>query len=71
MAQMEHGRWNVERLRDGWRPGPRDDQKRLHDCLATWADLPDKPIRDYDRDAVQALPKMLARAGWEVYRRER
>jgi len=68
MAEMEHGRWNVERLRDGWRPGkPRDDSRKIHDCLVPWRDLPEG-IRHYDRDAARAFPEILAKAGLEVYR---
>ena len=37
MAEMEHGRWNVERLRDGWRPGKlRNDALKIHNCLVSW-----------------------------------
>ena len=69
MAEMEHGRWNVERLRDGWRPGtPRDDTRKVHNCLVTWADLPDD-IRHYDSAAVKEFPAILAKAGLEVYRK--
>ena len=68
MAEMEHGRWNVERLRDGWRPGKsRDDVLKIHDCMVTWALLPDD-IRHYDRDAVRAFPEILAKAGLEIYK---
>jgi ppGpp synthetase/RelA/SpoT-type nucleotidyltranferase len=68
MAEMEHGRWNVERLRDGWRPGKsRDDVLKIHDCLVPWALLSDD-IRHYDRDAVRAFPEILAKVGLEVYR---
>ena len=65
MAEKEHGRWNVERLRDGWRPGKRDDAKKTHDCLVSWETLPDK-IKRYDRDSVNAWPKLLARVGIEI-----
>jgi ppGpp synthetase/RelA/SpoT-type nucleotidyltranferase len=68
MAELEHGRWNIERLRDGWRPGPRDDSRKLHDCLVSWEKLPEE-IKPYDRDAVRAFPEILAQAGLEVYRR--
>jgi hypothetical protein len=70
MAQLEHGRWNVERLRDGWRPGPRDDAKKKHNCLVPWTD--DKTlteeIKGYDRSGVCKFPEILAKAGLEVYR---
>lgn len=66
MAELEHGRWNVERLRDGWRFGrPRDDTRKLHDCLVPWENLPES-IREYDRNAVRAFPEILAKAGFEV-----
>jgi ppGpp synthetase/RelA/SpoT-type nucleotidyltranferase len=70
MAKLEHGRWNVERLRHGWRYGPRDDSKKLHNCLLPWSELPDGPkgVRKYDRNAVRAFPEILAKAGLEVYR---
>jgi hypothetical protein len=68
MAELEHGRWNVDRLRDGWRPGaPRDDGRKIHNCLVTWADLPDD-IKHYDRDAVKEFPAILAKVGLEVVR---
>jgi hypothetical protein len=71
MAELEHGRWNVERLRNGWRYGkPRDDDKKLHDCLVPWADLPDGDdgFKKYDRDAVRKFPAILAKAGLEIFR---
>ncbi len=70
MARMEHGRWNVERLRNGWRPGPRDDTKKLHPCLVPWDDKTlTEEIKDYDRNAVRKFPEILAKAGLEVVRR--
>lgn len=71
MAEMEHGRWNVERLRDGWRYGkPRDDDRKLHDKLLPWShpDLTDD-IKKFDRDAARNFPSILAKAGLEIYRR--
>jgi ppGpp synthetase/RelA/SpoT-type nucleotidyltranferase len=67
MAELEHGRWNIERLRHGWRPGVRDDQRKLHDCLLSWTELPAE-IQRYDLDAVRKFPEILAQAGLEVYR---
>jgi len=71
MAELEHGRWNIERLRDGWRPGPRDDVAKTHNCLAPWEDLPDGPegVKRFDREAVGVFPEILAKAGLEVYRK--
>ncbi len=67
MAELEHGRWNADRLRNGWRPGARDDGRKLHDCLVPWSELPED-IKRYDRDAVRKFPEILAQAGLEVYR---
>jgi ppGpp synthetase/RelA/SpoT-type nucleotidyltranferase len=72
MAQLEHGRWVVERLRDGWRWGPRDDANKLHNCLVGWEDptLTDGPdgVKRYDREAVCAYPDILATAGLAIFR---
>lgn len=71
MAEMEHGRWNVERIRDGWRPGkPRDDEKKIHECLLPWADHGLDAVRHYDEDAVRKFPEILAKAGLEVRRKQ-
>jgi 8-oxo-dGTP pyrophosphatase MutT (NUDIX family) len=72
MAELEHGRWNIERLRDHWRYGPvKDEDRRLHPCLVAWTELPDGEagVKKYDRDAVRAFPEILARAGLEVFRK--
>ncbi len=70
MAELEHGRWNVERLKNGWRLGARDDAKKLHDCLVPWRELSDGPdgVKIYDRRAVTDFPVILAKAKLEVYR---
>lgn len=68
MAELEHGRWNVERLNNGWRPGEtRDDENKIHNYLIPWDQLPEE-IKQYDRWAVEAFPEILAKAGLEVSR---
>lgn len=69
MAELEHGRWNIERLREGWRFGTvRDNAKKIHDCLVAWAKLPEN-IREYDRNSVRAFPDILTKAGLEIFRK--
>ena len=69
MAELEHGRWNIERLREGWRFGTsRDNTKKIHNCLVAWEELPND-IREYDRNSIRAIPDILARAGLEVFRK--
>ena len=71
MAEMEHGRWTIERLRDGWRPGPRDEARKLHNCLVPWSALSNDPngVKRHDREGVRAFPAILATAGLEVFRK--
>ncbi|MCC7137993.1 MAG: hypothetical protein IT460_06140 [Planctomycetes bacterium] len=69
MAELEHGRWNVDRLRAGWRYGRvRDDAAKVHPCIVPWDDLSEE-IREYDRASVRVAPRILAAAGLEVVRR--
>jgi hypothetical protein len=68
MGELEHGRWVVERLRDGWRLGPRDDQAKRHPNLVPWNKL-DQPTKDYDIESVKKFPEILAKAGLQIDRR--
>jgi hypothetical protein len=68
MAELEHGRWNVERLRAGWRFGKfRDDLKQIHNYIVPWRELP-ADIKPFDRNSVKAFPEILKKAGFEIYR---
>ncbi|MBN1303176.1 MAG: hypothetical protein JXA13_01980 [Anaerolineales bacterium] len=68
MAEMEHSRWLVERLQDGWRWGEeRSVPGRVSPHLKPWHDLPDD-IREWDRRTVRRIPEFLARAGLEIHR---
>ncbi len=62
LARMEHRRWSGERLLRGWRPGERDDERRLHPDLKPFEELDDDG-REKDRDAVRAIPEVLAQVG--------
>ena len=69
MAELEHGRWNIERLREGWRFGTtRDNAKKIHNCLVAWKELPEN-IREYDRTSIRAFPEILGQAGLEIFRK--
>lgn len=72
MAELEHGRWNIERLRDNWRYGPvKDEDLKLHPCLIPWKELSDGEggVKKYDRNAVRVFSEILAKAGLEVFRK--
>ncbi len=68
MAELEHGRWMVEKLRNGWTYGPeRDNERKTTPHLVGWDDLPEE-IKNYDRKAVRKWPRVLARANLEIDR---
>lgn len=70
MAEMEHDGWNSERLLQDWSLGPRDHANKTSPYLVAWEELPDE-IRDYDRNAVRAIPALLARCNFTIYRLRR
>jgi len=68
MAELEHARWVVERLSDGWKPARiKDVSKKLSPFLVGWKYL-SEDIKDYDRDTVKKIPEYFAKVGLEVYR---
>lgn len=68
LAELEHGRWNAERLLDGWQYGPvKNISRKINPSLVAWSELPDS-TKKYDRDAVKKFPEILARAGMEIFR---
>jgi hypothetical protein len=68
MAQLEHERWCRERAAEGWTAGPtRDDGRKITPYLVDWDALPEG-AREYNREAVRALPELLTFAGYEIVR---
>ncbi|MBK6966891.1 MAG: hypothetical protein IPH20_24065 [Bacteroidales bacterium] len=68
LAELEHGRWNAERLLNGWRYVPvKNVTKKINPSIIPWAELTNK-IKQYDRDAIVAFPRILAGAGLEIFR---
>jgi len=66
LASIEHGRWNYERICSGWRyASQKDDDKHLSPYLVAWDALPDE-IKEYDRLAVRAYPRVLAAGGYRL-----
>jgi hypothetical protein len=65
LAEMEHARWNVERLLAGWTYGPRDPEKKQSPYLVGWDELPEH-VKAWDRDPVRNIPAFLAKVGLEV-----
>lgn len=70
LAILEHARWVAERVAAGWTAGPTTDvADKITPYLVSWDDLADE-IREYDREAVRAIPEVVRAAGLSVYRRE-
>jgi hypothetical protein len=68
MAEMEHERWNAERLKDGWKLGKiKDVAKKISPYLLGWTELPEE-VKEWDREAVRMIPELLAGIGLEVRR---
>ena len=71
-AEMEHGRWNVERLVRGWKHAQsKDVANKLNPCLVAWTTLKNvngQDYQSYDVEAIANMPKKLKEAGLELYR---
>ena len=69
MAEMEHARWNIERLfLSGWKWGKvKDVDNKISPWIISWNMLPND-IKKYDRDAINEIPDILADYGLEIYR---
>lgn len=66
LAENAHDIWASERLRDGWTFGPdRDDTKRQHPCLVSYAQLPERE-RDYDRTMVMGSIRAILALGFTI-----
>ncbi len=65
---MEHARWMIERLNDGWVHGSKKDTKnKISPYLLPWERLP-KDTKEYDIKAVESFPDVLTAAGYEIFR---
>jgi hypothetical protein len=67
MACMEHERWVAERRAAGWSVGPKNADRKRTPHLVAWEELSEE-IKDYDRRAVENIPKVLAAVGLHVVR---
>jgi hypothetical protein len=71
LSMMEHARWMDDARLSGWRhaPGAKDPARKTHPSLVPWAALPDGE-KEKDRQAVRSLPRLVALAGLQIYRRQ-
>ncbi|KAH7144416.1 hypothetical protein B0J13DRAFT_555149 [Dactylonectria estremocensis] len=67
LAEVEHDRWNSERLQNQWGLGEREPKKRKSPFLIPWGDLETK-WQDIDRAMVAAYPSILRSLdGYAIY----
>lgn len=69
LSEMEHERFVAERRAAGWTDGPRDPAAKRTPYLVPWSSL-EEQVREFDREAVRAIPSLMAEAGFEIYRLE-
>lgn len=67
LGEMEHERFNAERLQRQWRTGPRNSKQRTTPFLVPWRDL-EYEWQVVDMVMVEVVPKILEGAGWRIYR---
>ncbi|MGD0262411.1 MAG: RyR domain-containing protein [Verrucomicrobiota bacterium] len=67
LAEMEHGRWNAERLSRGWKYAEtREVPNKRSPYIVPWTELPES-IREYDYNIVRKWPRTFRAAGLEIY----
>ncbi len=70
LAEMEHGRWNINRLKNGWKySGKKDFDRKVTPYLVPWSELTDD-IKQYDRDAVMNMIKLVSESGFDIYNKD-
>jgi hypothetical protein len=67
LSEMEHERFNAERLQRQWKMGARDSDQKRTPFLVPWEEL-SAEWRDVDRVMVECVPRALARNDWKIYR---
>ena len=70
MARMEHELWCKVMLADGWQPGKvRSKKFKTNPDLVPWKKLPSDELNK-NKKFIRDLPKVLARAGFQIERKE-
>ena len=70
LASMEHDRFCRERRLLGWIYGEKKDiVNKITPYLVSFGELPDD-IKVYDRQSIYAIPVILKKLGYEIYRME-
>jgi RyR domain len=66
LAENSHDLWARQRMREGWKLGPRrDDAKQEHPCLVPYSELPDSE-KQYDRNSAMETLKAITALGYRI-----
>lgn len=66
LAEAEHADWMEERIASGWRFGPKNVEEKTSPYLIPYAELSEE-IKDYDREPVRNIPRLVSLIGMAVY----
>lgn len=66
LAQMEHMRWNMEKLKDGWKYGNFDPELKQSPEIVPYEEL-DPKTKEFIRKNVREVPQLLKAIGYELY----
>lgn len=67
IARLEHERFVADRIRDGWKDGPRDPKNKKSPYLVPWNQL-DEDTKETDRKWARRLPNALDKVGLMICR---
>ena len=68
LAEHLHELWMEEKAAAGYRPGkPTPEDPRRSEDMAPWEELAE-PVRQIDLDLVRAMPRIVAAAGYRVFK---
>jgi len=68
MAEMEHGRWNLERIQQGWKKGEKKDvDRKITPYLVPWNELTDE-VKTWDLNYVRNWPSDFSEVDIEIYK---
>jgi hypothetical protein len=66
LSENAHDLWAVQRLREGWKPGPRrDDAMKEHPCLVPYSELPESE-KEYDRQMALGTIRAILALGYKI-----
>lgn len=65
LTLMEHDRWMMEKIANGWTLGEEDKKLKKDPHLVPWEELP-PDVAEWDRNFVKAIPELLAAVGLQI-----